>query len=63
MTIEASKEAGDRGRIRLGMVIGAVHRIAARIDDRFELVAGALASDPLRAKARGWFQRVVAGSP
>ncbi|MGY3563951.1 putative dehydrogenase [Bradyrhizobium sp. USDA 4463] len=58
MTIEASKEAGDRGRIRLGMVgggqgafIGAVHRIAARIDDRFELVAGALASDPVRAKA------------
>ncbi|SFJ90005.1 Gfo/Idh/MocA family oxidoreductase [Bradyrhizobium sp. Gha] len=58
MTIEASKAAGDRGRIRLGMVgggqgafIGAVHRIAARIDDRFELVAGALASDPVRAKA------------
>ncbi|MEH6403889.1 MAG: Gfo/Idh/MocA family oxidoreductase [Sneathiella sp.] len=45
-------------RLRLGMVgggqgsfIGAVHRIAARIDDRFELVAGALASDPDRAKA------------
>jgi predicted dehydrogenase len=37
-------------RIRLGMVgggpgafIGAVHRIAARLDDRYELVAGALA--------------------
>ncbi|MCK1736743.1 Gfo/Idh/MocA family oxidoreductase [Bradyrhizobium sp. 138] len=58
MTIEASNEAGNRGRIRLGMVgggrgafIGAVHRIAARIDDQFELVAGALASDPVRAKA------------
>ncbi|MEM5389065.1 Gfo/Idh/MocA family oxidoreductase [Paraburkholderia phymatum] len=45
-------------RLRLGMVgggqgafIGAVHRIAARIDDRFELVAGALSSDPLRAQA------------
>ena len=43
-------------RIRLGMVgggqgafIGAVHRIAARLDDRFELVAGALSSDPDRA--------------
>ncbi|SAL76905.1 Gfo/Idh/MocA family protein [Caballeronia telluris] len=43
-------------RLRLGMVgggegafIGAVHRIAARIDDRFELVAGALSSDPQRA--------------
>ncbi len=47
-------------RIRLGMVgggndafIGAVHRIAARIDDRFELVAGALSSTPEKAKASG----------
>ena len=39
-------------RIRLGMVgggkdafIGAVHRIAARIDDEYELVAGALVLD------------------
>lgn len=39
------------GRIRLGMVgggegafIGAVHRYAARLDDRFALVAGALSS-------------------
>jgi len=45
-------------RIRLGMVgggqgafIGAVHRIAARMDDRFDLVAGALSSDPDRANA------------
>ncbi|MGY6129439.1 Gfo/Idh/MocA family protein (plasmid) [Paraburkholderia strydomiana] len=45
-------------RLRLGMVgggqgafIGAVHRIAARLDDRFELVAGALSSDPERARA------------
>ena len=45
-------------RLRLGMVgggqgafIGAVHRIAARLDDRYELVAGALASDPARAHA------------
>jgi predicted dehydrogenase len=44
-------------RLRLGMVgggegafIGAVHRIAARIDDRYELVAGALSSDPARAQ-------------
>jgi predicted dehydrogenase len=34
-----------------GAFIGAVHRIAARIDDQFEFVAGALASDPVRAKA------------
>ena len=48
------------GRIRLGMVgggqgafIGAVHRIASRIDDQYELVAGALSSEPKRAKASG----------
>ncbi|MGD2166811.1 MAG: Gfo/Idh/MocA family oxidoreductase [Gammaproteobacteria bacterium] len=47
-------------RIRLGMVgggagafIGAVHRIAARLDDKFELVAGALSSDPGRAAQSG----------
>jgi len=34
-----------------GAFIGAVHRIAARIDDHYELVAGALSSDPARAKA------------
>jgi predicted dehydrogenase len=57
MSIEASREPGT-GRIRYGMVgggqgafIGAVHRIAARLDDQFELVAGALASDPDRALA------------
>ncbi len=46
------------GPIRYGMVgggqgafIGGVHRIAARIDGEFQLVAGALSSDPARAKA------------
>ena len=50
-------DAGDR-RIRLGMVgggqgafIGAVHRIAARLDNHYVLVAGALSSDPERARA------------
>ncbi|MEC9246498.1 Gfo/Idh/MocA family protein [Nitratireductor rhodophyticola] len=45
-------------RIRLGMVgggndafIGGVHRIAARIDDRYELVAGALSSTPEKSAA------------
>jgi predicted dehydrogenase len=45
-------------RLRLGMVgggpgafIGAVHRIAARMDDRFELVSGALSSDPERGRS------------
>lgn len=61
MTIDAStkKSTGKTNRrLRLGMVgggpggfIGAVHRIAARLDDRFELVAGALSSDPARARA------------
>ncbi len=32
-----------------GSFIGAVHRIAARLDDRWTLVAGALSSDPVRA--------------
>jgi predicted dehydrogenase len=47
-------------RLRLGMVgggagafIGAVHRIAARLDDCYEVVAGALSSDPARALASG----------
>ncbi len=59
MTIEGKAERGD-ARIRLGMVgggsgafIGAVHRIAARLDDKFELVAGALSADPERARASG----------
>ncbi|MAM33294.1 MAG: oxidoreductase [Acidimicrobiaceae bacterium] len=34
-----------------GAFIGAVHRIASRIDGRFDLVAGALSSDPARASA------------
>jgi predicted dehydrogenase len=45
-------------RIRLGMVgggqgafIGAVHRMAARLDDHYCLVAAALSSDPDRAAA------------
>ena len=47
-------------RIRLGMVgggndafIGAVHRIASRIDDQYELVAGALSSTPEKSRASG----------
>ena len=36
-----------------GSFIGAMHRTAARLDDRFELVAGALTSDPARSLAAG----------
>ncbi len=58
MAIDAKSRTRSTRRLRLGMVgggpgafIGAVHRIAARLDDRYELVAGALASDPARARA------------
>lgn len=47
-------------KLRLGMVgggkdafIGSVHRMASRIDDRFDLVAGALSSSPARSKESG----------
>ena len=47
-------------KIRLGMVgggagsfIGGIHRIAARLDGDFELVAGALSSDAARARGSG----------
>ena len=57
MPIEGSTQKLDR-RLRLGMVgggpgafIGAVHRIAARLDDRYELVAAALSSDSDRSLA------------
>jgi predicted dehydrogenase len=36
-----------------GSFIGAMHRTAARLDDRFEIVAGALTSDPGRSRAAG----------
>ncbi|WGF86715.1 Gfo/Idh/MocA family protein [Marinivivus vitaminiproducens] len=60
MAIEGSKTTGSGGRIRLGMIgggqgafIGAVHRIAMRLDDRFAFVAGALSSTPDKARASG----------
>lgn len=58
MAIEGKDQTGTPRRLRLGMVgggrgafIGAVHRMAARLDDRYELVAGAFSSDPERALA------------
>jgi predicted dehydrogenase len=60
MAIEGRSDAKGSGRIRLGMVgggqgafIGAVHRLAARMDDHYEFVAGALSSDAARSKASG----------
>jgi predicted dehydrogenase len=76
MAIEG-KGQGSRRRLRLGMVgggpgafIGAVHRIAARLDDKYELVAAALSSDRERSlvgakelnipRAYGSFQEMAA---
>lgn len=57
MTKDISDSTSPR-RIRLGMVgggrdafIGGVHRIASRIDDRYELVAGAFSSTAEKSKA------------
>lgn len=54
--VEASKAESNAGPIRLGMVgggqgafIGGVHRMAARLDGHYTLVAGALSSDRKRA--------------
>ncbi|MFA9231962.1 MAG: Gfo/Idh/MocA family protein, partial [Microgenomates group bacterium] len=59
MTITAAHVARP-ARIRLGMVgggrgafIGAVHRIAARIDDQYELVAGCFSSDAEKSVLSG----------
>ena len=66
MAIEGKGDGKLGRRLRLGMVgggqgafIGAVHRIAARLDDRYELVAGALSSDPERARASAAELRVA----
>jgi predicted dehydrogenase len=60
MVSESKTALGTRRRLRLGMVgggqgafIGGVHRIAARIDDRYELVAGAFSSTAEKSKASG----------
>ncbi|HZP20886.1 MAG TPA: Gfo/Idh/MocA family oxidoreductase [Bauldia sp.] len=56
--VEGRSDAAAGGRIRYGMVgggqgafIGAVHRLAARMDDNYVLVAGALSADKERARA------------
>jgi predicted dehydrogenase len=53
-------------RLRLGMVgggqgafIGAVHRFASRLDDEWELAAGALSADPDRALASAAALRIA----
>src|SRR6202521_378476 len=58
MSIEGRGDGAKGRRIRLGMVgggqgafIGAVHRLAARMDDQYEFVAGALSSTPEKSIA------------
>ena len=53
MAIESFSHEVATRKLRLGMVgggrgafIGAVHRMASRLDDRYELVAGAFSADP-----------------
>lgn len=56
--VSGTAERAPSRRLRLGMIgggrgafIGAVHRLAARMDDRWDFVAGALSSDPQKALA------------
>jgi predicted dehydrogenase len=60
MTIEGRSDARQGAKIKLGMVgggegafIGAVHRLAARMDDHYEFVAGALSSTAEKSRRSG----------
>ncbi|HKF64241.1 MAG TPA: Gfo/Idh/MocA family oxidoreductase [Dongiaceae bacterium] len=60
MVYATADGAGQMRRLRYGMIgggrdafIGAVHRMAARLDDQYELLAGALSADPEKARLSG----------
>ena len=60
MAIGGLSDSASGGRVRLGMVgggegafIGAVHRLAARMDDHYALVAGALSATPEKSRRSG----------
>ncbi len=60
MPVEGRSIESAEARVRLGMVgggegafIGAVHRLAARMDDHYVFVAGALSSTPEKARRSG----------
>ncbi|MDP6343663.1 MAG: Gfo/Idh/MocA family oxidoreductase [Alphaproteobacteria bacterium] len=66
MSSEGTDTTTAPRRLRLGMVgggrdafIGGVHRIAARLDDRYELVAGAFSADAAKSKASAAELRVA----
>ena len=68
MPVSSSSPLGRR--IRLGVIggggdalIGPVHRIAARLDDRFEISAGVLSSDPVRSVADAIKLNIPRGYP
>jgi len=69
MGISASSSPFGR-RVRLAVVggggnalIGPVHRIAARLDDRFEICAGVLSSDPARSVTEAARLHIARGYP
>jgi predicted dehydrogenase len=58
--VYATADGGGARKLRIGMVgggraafIGAVHRMATRLDDRIVLTAGALSADPENARMSG----------
>ena len=60
MAIRGRNNASNSDKVRLGMIgggegafIGAVHRLAARMDDHYELVAGVLSATPEKARRSG----------
>src|SRR5580693_8220116 len=60
MAIRGRNKARISDKVRLGMIgggegafIGAVHRLAARMDDHYELVAGALSATAEKARRSG----------
>src|ERR1700710_2143398 len=68
MSASSSNALGRR--IRLALVgggghalIGPVHRIAARLDDHFEICAGVLSSDPARSVADAAKLHIPRGYP
>lgn len=71
MSMSASSPTSALGRrVRLAVVggggnalIGPVHRIAARLDDRFEICAGVLSSDPVRSVADAAHLHIPRGYP
>src|SRR5260370_34791454 len=68
--ISGTSAGEGKRRIRLGMVgggpgafIGAVHRIAGRMDDHYELVAPALSSDPALSRSAAQDLHIASDRP